>query len=136
MPTATGQAIVLVVEDEPALRRVARLVLEREGYHVLLADRGEQALARLELGQAIDLVICDLGLPDVSGLDLYRQLRAAGYHGSFMISSGADLAATAVEPLPADALLLPKPWSVDELERAVRGALAGTEKDAPSPPTR
>jgi CheY-like chemotaxis protein len=61
------RATILVVEDEPALRRIALRILGAAGYDVLLADRAEDALSRIALGQPINLVICDLNLPDMNG---------------------------------------------------------------------
>jgi two-component system KDP operon response regulator KdpE len=64
---------VLVVDDEPPIRRLLRLGLEAQGYDVVEAPNGKIALELI--GRVPDLVILDLGLPDASGLDLISQLR-------------------------------------------------------------
>ena len=72
----THAATILVVEDEPALRRTVRRVLEGQlGYRLVLAERAEEALGRIELGQHVDLVLSDLHLPGMDGLQLYDELR-------------------------------------------------------------
>jgi len=67
---------ILVVDDEPRIREVVQYALEREGCRVYLAATAHEAEATLER-EAIDLVVLDVMLPDSSGLDLCRRLRAA-----------------------------------------------------------
>src|SRR5262245_14850011 len=66
---------ILVVDDEPNLRRVLRAQLERDGYDVHTAEDGEQALALLE-DHHIDLVITDLRMPRLDGMELLRRVAA------------------------------------------------------------
>ncbi len=70
-------ATVLVVEDEPQLRGLLRLYLEREGYRVTDAGDGRTALAAFDAGPC-DLVILDLMLPGMQGETVLEALRAAG----------------------------------------------------------
>ena len=70
-------ATVLVVEDERKLRDLVRLYLERAGFTVLSTDSGAEAIT-MALASAPDLVILDLGLPDVPGETVARELRASG----------------------------------------------------------
>lgn len=65
---------VLVVEDEPPIRKLVRMGLNAHGYHILEAQNGETALNLL--GQTPDLIILDLGLPDIQGHELLRMIRA------------------------------------------------------------
>jgi two-component system KDP operon response regulator KdpE len=65
---------VLVADDEPAIRKVVRDALEREGHEVATAIDGREALERFEQG-AFDLVITDLAMPHVDGLELVKELR-------------------------------------------------------------
>ncbi len=69
----TGAGTILVVDDEPKLRELIRLYLERDGYSVVEADSGHAALA-IVARDVLDLVILDLGLPDVPGEDVLRVL--------------------------------------------------------------
>jgi len=72
---------VLVVDDEPQIRKLLREYLTADGYHVLEADCGASALRQLGMrgdpahAQAIDLVLLDIGLPDIDGLEVLSQLR-------------------------------------------------------------
>jgi DNA-binding response OmpR family regulator len=75
-PTVPGLLSVLVVDDEPQLWQMLQRPLEHGHYRAVWAANGTEALARLS-AEAFDLVLLDLGLPDVSGLDLCRQIRQA-----------------------------------------------------------
>ncbi len=68
---------MLVVEDEPLVRRTVVLTLEREGYRVLTASDGEEALALLRRGDVtFDLVLTDVVMPRLGGVELARAIRA------------------------------------------------------------
>ncbi len=68
---------ILIVDDDPAIRRFLRTGLTAQGYRPSEAETGRAALAALARG-AVDLVVLDLGLPDIDGLEVIRDLRAAG----------------------------------------------------------
>jgi two-component system, OmpR family, response regulator len=70
-----GTKIILIVEDDAALREHFRLVLSGHGYAVTAVGDGEDALRRLEYG-GLEAVVLDLGLPRVDGRDVYRELQA------------------------------------------------------------
>ncbi|MBL8140098.1 MAG: response regulator, partial [Acidobacteria bacterium] len=72
-PTEVPVAVprVLVVDDERSMRELLYIMLRREGYEVTLAESGEQALAALGR-HAFDLVISDIRMPDMSGVDVLR----------------------------------------------------------------
>src|SRR5216684_6024494 len=65
---------ILVIEDEPPLQKFLRATLENEGYNIIVATRGEEGLRHASVGQP-DLVILDLGLPDIDGMEVTRRLR-------------------------------------------------------------
>jgi DNA-binding response OmpR family regulator len=71
----TGGARILVVDDEPHIRRVLEAMLAKEGFDVVLAEDGEAGLARLAAAD-VDLVILDLLMPGASGLEVLAQIRA------------------------------------------------------------
>jgi two-component system OmpR family response regulator len=66
---------ILIVDDDPRLRDLARLALERAGYDVTIAADGQSALMRAARDQP-DLVVLDIGLPEVDGLEVCRRIRA------------------------------------------------------------
>src|SRR5438445_11228401 len=65
---------ILVIDDEPPIRKLLRMGLSTQGYQVLEAHNGKAALE--VLAQEPDLIILDLGLPDIQGLELLRMMRA------------------------------------------------------------
>ena len=71
---STGALKVLVIDDEPPIRKLLRMGLVTQGYEILEAPNGRAALELLS--QSPDLIILDLGLPDMQGLDLLKMLRA------------------------------------------------------------
>ena len=74
IPAATPDARVLVVDDEPQIRKFIDISLRAQGYRTLLAETGEQGLSLLAT-QGADLVVLDLGLPDQDGQDVLKELR-------------------------------------------------------------
>jgi DNA-binding response OmpR family regulator len=77
MGCAMDEPIILVVDDEPSISEVVGIYLQRAGYQVVIAPDGQAALEALER-QPPDLVVLDLMLPRVDGLEITRQLRARG----------------------------------------------------------
>ena len=124
--------VVLVVEDEKAIRRFVRQAFEREGYRVYEAETVERGL--IEAGtRKPDLLLVDLALPDGDGVDLIRSLR--GFSGApVIVLSARTMEDDKVEALDAGADdYLAKPFGVAELLARARAALrrraipAGTE---------
>jgi two-component system, cell cycle sensor histidine kinase and response regulator CckA len=121
MPTPNGT--VLLVDDEPAIRMLAKRVLEMQGHRILLAEDGIDALEQFEeLHNEIDLVILDLTMPRLSGQDTYKRMREIDPNVQVLFSSGYS--ADAIEDLAQGVGFITKPYRPDELTRAVREALA------------
>ncbi|HEU4865237.1 MAG TPA: response regulator transcription factor [Actinomycetota bacterium] len=132
-PTVADAARVLVVEDEESLADSVRYNLEREGYAVSVATDGRRALERFR-ADAPALVILDLMLPEVSGLDLCRMMRAESDVPIIMVTakdSEADKV-TGLE-LGADDYVT-KPFSMRELVSRVRANLRRTKPQAVAEP--
>lgn len=127
-------SIVLVVDDDPVLLRTLRINLRARGNEVLLASNGRQAVTTF-LAEQPDLVILDLGLPDLDGVEVLRQLRAQSDVPVIVLSARqqADDKVEALEEGADD--YVSKPFSMDELMARVRVALRrGTpDADAPKP---
>jgi two-component system, OmpR family, KDP operon response regulator KdpE len=121
--SATAPLKVLVVDDEPAIRRFLRTSLTAHGYLVDEADDGRAALDSIRRN-ATDVVILDLGLPEVDGFEVIRSLRDNGSALPIIVLSSRADEHSKVEAfdLGADDYLT-KPFGVDELHARVRAAL-------------
>ena len=119
----SGQPRILAVEDEPQLLRTLRLTLSRYGFDVQEAATGSDALAALFRWHP-DVILLDLGLPDVDGLDLVRQIRSAGSPIRIVVltARGGERDKVLALDLGADDYLT-KPFSMDELLARIRVAL-------------
>jgi two-component system response regulator PilR (NtrC family) len=114
---------VLVVDDEQSMRELLEIVLRREGYEVLVADNGRAALATLER-QPVDLLISDIKMPDMSGVDVLRAARGIDPDILAIMITAFASTETAVEALRLGADdYISKPFKVDELKLRVRKAL-------------
>ncbi|MEE4350951.1 MAG: CHASE3 domain-containing protein [Pacificimonas sp.] len=124
LPTAKPGEAVLVVEDQEQLRLLTTDVLRDLGYRVEEAESGAEALARLSAGGDETLLFTDIVMPDQSGDELARAVRAERPGIKLLYTSGYTQAvgvdAATLDP-PAD--LLRKPYTVDQLARAVRRAI-------------
>ena len=80
MSTPSGLS-VLVVDDEPAIRRFLRTSLDLQGFRVIESADGEEALDQLRRN-AIDVLVLDLGLPGMDGFEVIKRLRTQGLPGS------------------------------------------------------
>ncbi|WP_185995797.1 response regulator [Nocardioides campestrisoli] len=113
---------VLVVDDEPAMRRTLSLNLRARGYEVEVAGTGEEALARLRAG-GTDLVLLDLGLPDLGGLEVLTRLRTWSQVPVIVVSARhASEEKVAALDAGADDYVT-KPVGVDELLARIRAAV-------------
>ncbi len=121
-PLTDGPATVFVVDDEPSVRSLARLVLERRGYRVVVAADGVEAIGRLEAGERPDLVLLDLTMPKLSGADTLRRLKAILPDVRVVLTTGYG-AVSAVEAGQLADALLPKPFTPDRLADLVREVL-------------
>ena len=113
---------VLVVDDEPPIRKLLRMGLGTQGYEILEAPNGKTAL-ELAAGKP-DLIILDLGLPDVQGLELLRMLRSQDERVPIVVlsSRGDEAAKVQALDLGADDYVT-KPFGMDELLARMRAAL-------------
>ncbi|HSS78254.1 MAG TPA: response regulator [Thermoanaerobaculia bacterium] len=123
---AGGGEILLLVEDNDELRRATRGVLEALGYRVATAANGSEALAVLEeLDGKIDLVICDVVMPGMSGPEVVERLRARSPEIRVIFMSGyTDNVVVRHGILEGEYDFLEKPFSTDRLAAKIRGALA------------
>ena len=113
---------VLVVDDEPPIRKLLRMGLSTQGYGILEAPNGKAALGLLE--EKPDLVILDLGLPDIQGHELLRMIRARDERVPIVVLSSRGDEAGKVQALDLGADdYVTKPFGMDELLARMRAAL-------------
>jgi two-component system KDP operon response regulator KdpE len=114
---------VLVVDDEPAIRRFLRTSLTTQGYFVTEAENGRTALDHLRRG-ATDVVVLDLGLPDIDGFDIIERLRGQGSNLPIIVLSSRTDEIGKVKALDMGADdFVTKPFGLDELLARIRAAL-------------
>jgi two-component system KDP operon response regulator KdpE len=123
---------VLIVDDEQAIRRFLRTALDAHGYEIVEAATGEDGILQVVNAQP-DLVILDMGLPGISGLEVTRRLRE-WTSVPIIILSVQNQDADKIAALDAGADdYLTKPFSVGELTARLRVALRHAHQDEPEP---
>jgi DNA-binding NtrC family response regulator len=124
---------ILIVDDEPNVRLVLSTALGSVGYQVIEAEDGERALAQLEnRSTAVDLVLLDLQMPRLDGMELLSRLRAAGSVVPVVILTAHGSIPEAVTAMKLGAIdFLTKPLRPDALRRVVAEVI---ERHAASPP--
>jgi two-component system KDP operon response regulator KdpE len=119
---SAAPAKVLVIDDEPPIRKLLRMGLSTQGYEILEAANGKASLDLL--GQKPDLIILDLGLPDIQGLDLLRMIRGRNESVPIVVLSSRGDEAGKVQALDFGADdYVTKPFGMEELLARMRAAL-------------
>lgn len=129
---ASGAAYIVVVEDDRGVRESLDVVLSVQGYEVFGVPTGEDALRHFDVKdtvdgtRGIDLVVLDLNLPGIDGIETCRQLRSRGYSGPVLMLTARHEVTDRIAGLDAGADdYLPKPFALDELLARIRALLRG-----------
>lgn len=120
-------SVVLVVDDEPDVRLVARVVLTSAGHEIIEAGSGEEALEKLATSTAPDVMLLDVRMPGLTGWDVLAKLRENPEHNLPVVVFTADHAAMAEAPVRLDEereLFLAKPFDPEDLISTIQRALA------------
>jgi DNA-binding NtrC family response regulator len=113
-----------VVDDEPAVRRYVRRVLETEGYEVEEAGDGVEAMGRLHADpDRWDLVVSDILMPRCNGVELHQHISSNGSRCPVILMSGYGTAQLAEQGIAAPCGVLAKPFEADQLLDEVRRCL-------------
>ncbi len=119
-----SSSLIILADDEPAIRRVGKRILERERYKVITAENGEEAVARVQEHPEVLLVILDLVMPVMSGEEAYAKIREFNEDARFLLCTGHAVTRSLHNILrDARVRLLHKPYSIAEFTEAVRGVL-------------
>ena len=115
---------VLVVDDEPQLRRALERALKLEGYDVEMAADGEEALGAVGSGSPVDAIVLDVLMPKRDGLEVARELRARGDRTPILMLTARDAVQDRVDGLDAGADdYVVKPFALEELLARLRALL-------------
>lgn len=124
---------ILVADDDPDIRRLVRVVLERDGHRVVSAADGAEAL-RLALAETPALVVLDLKMPGLSGLEAAAELRKHARLRDVpvvIVTANVSEGTAATSAAAGAACYLRKPFQPDELARPIRELLSrGGRRDA------
>ncbi len=122
---------VLVVDDDPAQRRLVQAVLDREGYQVVHAESGGEAIDRLTKGGGADVVLLDLVMPTMSGMECLAEIRTAGVTTPVIVLTANGGIETVVKAMQAGAQdFFIKPASPERILVGIRNALQLTQLTA------
>ncbi|MEO8035941.1 MAG: response regulator, partial [Acidobacteriota bacterium] len=114
---------ILIVDDEEVLRDVLEVVLRREGFDVVLASSGEEALNLLDR-EEVDLIILDIMLPGISGIDTLRSIRISNPNLPVIVITAFSSIDGAIEAMKHGAFhYIPKPFKNEEVVLTVNKAL-------------
>src|SRR3990170_4738658 len=123
-----NQPHVLLVEDELSVSKGLAMVMREEGYDVDVAVTGQGALNKVK-GGAFDLLVADLRLPDMDGMDVIQRVREKRPKTNVLIITGYPSVSSAVEAVKMGVSdYLRKPFTEDEFKTTVKRALQGREK--------
>jgi two-component system nitrogen regulation response regulator NtrX len=118
------RAKILVVDDEANIRNSLRMILEYEGYQLLEAAAGHEAISVLDENVDVDLVLLDVKLPDRDGLEVLSEIRGRSFAPEVVMISGHGTIQTAVEATKLGAFeFLEKPLSRERVLLSIRNAL-------------
>jgi two-component system response regulator PilR (NtrC family) len=118
------QSKILVIDDERSIRELLEIYLRKEGFAVSSAASGEQGFAQLKTAE-FDVIICDIKMPDMSGIDFLRELRDTSFAGQFILLTAFASAETAIQALKMGAFdyILKTENFMEELKLVVYSAL-------------
>jgi CheY-like chemotaxis protein len=115
---------VLVVEDDGEVREMVVEMLEHLGYSAIVAESGRQALAMLDQGAAVDVVVSDVLMPDgMSGFQLAHEIRGRLPHLAIVLTSAMAGIATTTEAAGQDLPVLFKPYRFEDMSHAIDAAI-------------
>src|SRR3569623_1360580 len=127
-PRAARHGTILVVDDAPGVQKLVRRALGHRGFQLLSAADGQEGIALFEQHrEVIRLILMDMTMPRMSGVEALREIRARGSNVPILLSTGYDVGAMGNQAQEFSGVL-EKPYDVQDLWSAVERALAGTSR--------
>lgn len=121
---AADNRSVLIVDDEPNIRRVMEAVFTKAGYQVFTAESGKKALDILSTEVDLDVMLCDLVMPDMSGVDVLKAAKEINPRLSIVMITAHGTIKTAVDAMKFGAFdYITKPFEIDEIKLVVKNAV-------------
>jgi DNA-binding NtrC family response regulator len=121
---ARSKGTVLVVDDEPRVAETLRDILTLKGFQVETAENGRQALGHLTSGHRFDLIITDMKMPEMDGLELLREIQKLSKDLPVVVLTGYGTPENGLQAKREGAYdYISKPFSIELLMRVVHGAL-------------
>jgi DNA-binding NtrC family response regulator len=122
-PRGAGETILLI-EDEPNVRKILRLLLESYGYRVMTAESGIEGLGLFRDNQdVIRVTITDMRMKGMQGTEVIKELRSINVHARIVVVSGLRNIRELISEEPGRLIFVPKPMSKEELMVAVQSML-------------
>lgn len=112
---------ILIVDDDPVIRRLTRRMLNSLGYEVIEAENGADALNRFNENGDIDLVLSDLKMPIMNGMELAEEIRQMQRESKFILISGAN---DSFKQIDEDMYYMQKPYTRESLGQIITMALS------------
>jgi len=135
--TAPERPQILVVDDTEGIRTYLKSLLSGKGYDVVLAENGASALERLGAEPALAVVLLDVMLPEMDGLEVLRRIKRQRPELPVIMVSVVSRASTIVDAMNLGAAdYLSKPFEEPELDAALQRVLAGAQTEEPAPSVR
>lgn len=125
---------ILIIDDEPQIRIVLRAYLEADGFVVVEAGTGADALRQLAAGAPFDLVLLDVGLPDIGGLEVLTKIRVTSSVYVILVTARSEEVDKLVGLSVGADDYITKPFSPREVVARVKTVLRRMRTDEPSPP--
>ena len=118
------RARILIVDDERSIRELLEIFLKKEGFQVTSVSSAEEGLAQVKAAE-FELIVSDIKMSDMTGIDLLREVRANGFNGQFILLTAFASAETAIQALKMGAFdyILKTENFIEELKHVVYGAL-------------
>jgi CheY-like chemotaxis protein len=123
------QALILVVDDDDFTAQLTAMILDAAGYRTIVAEGGPDALEKLVDNPEIRIVVSDMDMPFIDGVQLFAECRQQGYKQPFMLLTGKDAAPLRLAHPELDAVLTKDEQLPDVLPNLIESLLAGADQE-------